>query len=107
MRETKILVEQQTPQGVLVCDHAGLVINKFSNKSPRVTSLLGASAGVDPFSPTRVKRHPGEARPTARPRQRRAESGPQACARITYASVIGVAMVVKYFERTTYALIVT
>ena len=30
MRETEILVEQQPPQGVLVCDHAGLVINKFS-----------------------------------------------------------------------------
>ena len=28
--ETEILVEQQPPQGVLVCDHAGLVINKFS-----------------------------------------------------------------------------
>ena len=31
MRETEILVEQQPPQGVLVCDHAGLVINKFSS----------------------------------------------------------------------------
>ena len=30
MRETEILVEQQTPQGVLVCDHAGGVINKLS-----------------------------------------------------------------------------
>ena len=30
MKETEILVEQQPPQGVLVCDHAGLVINKFS-----------------------------------------------------------------------------
>ena len=30
MTEIKILVEQQSPQGVLVCDHAGLVINKFS-----------------------------------------------------------------------------
>ena len=30
MRETEILVVQQPPQGVLVCDHAGLVINKFS-----------------------------------------------------------------------------
>ena len=30
MRETEILVEQQPPQGVLVCDHAGLVINKSS-----------------------------------------------------------------------------
>jgi len=28
VRETEILVEQQPPQGVLVCDHA--VINKFS-----------------------------------------------------------------------------
>jgi len=30
VRETEILVEQQPPQGVFVCDHAGLVINKFS-----------------------------------------------------------------------------
>ena len=30
MRETEILVEQQPPQGVLVCDHAGRVIDKFS-----------------------------------------------------------------------------
>ena len=29
----KILVEQHPPHGVFVCDHAGLVINKFS--SPR------------------------------------------------------------------------
>jgi hypothetical protein len=28
--ETEILVEQHPPQGVSVCDHAGLVINKFS-----------------------------------------------------------------------------
>ena len=34
MRETEILVEQQPPQGVLVCDHAGLVINKFSHLVP-------------------------------------------------------------------------
>ena len=33
MRETEILVEQQPPQGVLVCDHAGLVINAFSLSS--------------------------------------------------------------------------
>ena len=31
-RETEILVEQQPPQGVLVCDQAGLVIDKFSKK---------------------------------------------------------------------------
>ena len=30
VRETEILVEQQPPQGVFVCDHAGHVINKFS-----------------------------------------------------------------------------
>jgi len=30
VRETEILVEQQPPQGVLVCGRAGLVINKFS-----------------------------------------------------------------------------
>ena len=30
----EILVEQQPPQGVLVCDHAGLVINKFSPVCP-------------------------------------------------------------------------
>ena len=29
-KRTQILVEQQPPQGVFVCDHAGLVINKFS-----------------------------------------------------------------------------
>ena len=28
-RETEILVEQQPPQGVFVCDHAGLVINQY------------------------------------------------------------------------------
>ena len=31
VRETEILVEQQPPQGVFVCDHAGLVINRFSD----------------------------------------------------------------------------
>jgi hypothetical protein len=30
VRETKILVEQQPPQGVFVCDHAGLVIDERS-----------------------------------------------------------------------------
>jgi len=34
VRDTEILVEQQPPQGVLVCDHAGLVINKFSSAWP-------------------------------------------------------------------------
>ena len=31
VRETEILVEQQPPQGVFVCDHVGLVINKLSH----------------------------------------------------------------------------
>jgi len=31
VRKTEILVEQQPPQGVLVCDHAGLVINTISH----------------------------------------------------------------------------
>jgi len=30
VRETEIQVEQQPPQGVFICDHAGRVINKFS-----------------------------------------------------------------------------
>ena len=33
VRETEILVERQSPQGVFVCDHAGLVINEFSHRS--------------------------------------------------------------------------
>ena len=32
-RDTEILLEQQPPQGVLVCDHAGRVIHKFSQVS--------------------------------------------------------------------------
>ena len=31
VRETEILVEQQPPQGVFVCGHAGLVINELSH----------------------------------------------------------------------------
>ena len=31
-----LLVEQQLPQGVLVCDHTGLVINRFSLSPQRV-----------------------------------------------------------------------
>jgi len=33
-RETEILVAQQPPQGVLVCDHAGLVINNHPGGNP-------------------------------------------------------------------------
>ena len=37
-----ILVEQQPPQGVFICDHAGLVINRISKneREPRGTTLL-------------------------------------------------------------------
>ena len=34
VRETEILIEQQPPQGFLVCAHAGLVINEFSLTEP-------------------------------------------------------------------------
>ena len=44
VRETEILVEQQPLQGVFVCDHAGLVINKFSPIGRRF-SWFGSSAG--------------------------------------------------------------
>ena len=40
MRESEILVEQQPPQGVFVCDHAGLVNNKFSPQR------RGAAVGI-------------------------------------------------------------
>ena len=40
--ETEILVEQQPPQGVLVCDHAGLVINKLSLCTRRSNTSLTA-----------------------------------------------------------------
>ena len=30
MKETEILVEQQPPKGVFICDHASLETNKFS-----------------------------------------------------------------------------
>jgi len=36
----EILVEQQPPQAVFVCDHAGLVINKF----PQVEFVARVSA---------------------------------------------------------------
>ena len=39
MRETEILVEQQPPQAVLFCDHAGLVINNFSKPHCRDRSV--------------------------------------------------------------------
>ena len=31
VRETEILVAQQPPKAALVCDHAGLVIHRFSS----------------------------------------------------------------------------
>ena len=44
MRQTEILVEQQPPPGVFVCDYAGLVINKFSNRGE---SELAAASGEE------------------------------------------------------------
>jgi len=40
-RETEILVEQQPPQGVFVCDHAGRVINKFSPGAGSEEAVVG------------------------------------------------------------------
>ena len=49
MRETEILAEQQLPQGVLVCDHAGLVINNFSlSQVPGHLQPESAPARVQP-----------------------------------------------------------
>jgi len=46
VKETEILVEQQPPQGVLVCDHAGLVINKFSHRAVFGAGLPGGRGGA-------------------------------------------------------------
>ena len=45
VRETEILVEQQPPQGVFVCDHAGLVINKFSRGEVHHTVVENTKGG--------------------------------------------------------------
>ena len=42
VREAEILVEQQPPQEVLVCNHSGLVINKHSLAQERRIDLLAA-----------------------------------------------------------------
>ena len=47
--ETGILVEQQPPQGVLVCDHAGLVINQLFQATPGQRPL--AHRRFDPSYP--------------------------------------------------------
>ena len=73
MREPEILVEQQPPQGVLVCDHAGLVINKFSQVLALVkcdwSNQVLAHAGVHARRPPRHIRQerplgPEQVRPT-------------------------------------------
>jgi len=57
VRETEILVEHQPPQGVFVCDHAGRVINGFSQESARGASApplarkrIGAPYTLKPFT---------------------------------------------------------
>ena len=47
VRKTEILVEQHPPQGIFVCDHAGLVINKFSLWALRSTTPHGPTKSVD------------------------------------------------------------
>ena len=46
-RETEILVGQELPKGVFICDHAGLVINKLSTgvSPPSGTSCAGRPSG--------------------------------------------------------------
>jgi hypothetical protein len=40
VEETEILVEQPLPQGDLVCDHAGRVINEFSPRCSHLNDVL-------------------------------------------------------------------
>jgi len=52
VRETEIPVEQHPPKGVLVSDHAGLVINKFSRQVPALKvegKVLGQSSAIMRF----------------------------------------------------------
>jgi len=49
VRETEILVEQQPPQGVLVCDHAGRVTNKFALNRVRQSHHARVLEGVIGF----------------------------------------------------------
>jgi len=46
--ETEILVEQQPPQGVSVCDHAGFVINKLSQRQGILLWRQRCSAAASP-----------------------------------------------------------
>ena len=46
VRETEILAEQQPPQGVSVCDHAGLAINKLSSWLVGSSEAWGPSGTV-------------------------------------------------------------
>ena len=69
VRETEILVEQQPPQGVFVCDHAGLVIDKFSSGgwTWRATSASGTTsrASSSLLNPSTLERN--AARPVSCP----------------------------------------
>jgi hypothetical protein len=56
VRETEILVEQQPPQGFLVCDHAGLVINKFSLRRRRRRRSRGFRTAMERRCVERARR---------------------------------------------------
>ena len=49
VRETEILVENQPPKGVFICDHASLLINEFSStrtlRPTRHVAVLGGGGG--------------------------------------------------------------
>jgi hypothetical protein len=58
VRETEILVEQQPPKGVFICDHAGLVINEFSSvcalQRPDTSEAAQFDEIVSPTPPLRL-----------------------------------------------------
>ena len=55
VRETEILRDEQPPQGVLVCDHAGLVTNQFSlEQAPKLAAKREEGKGGKGFSASQV-----------------------------------------------------
>jgi len=58
VRETEIQLEQQPPQGVFVCEHAGLVINKFS-----LAAVKGSAGEFLEEALLELAAHPNQANP--------------------------------------------
>ena len=49
VRQTEILVDQQPPQGVFVCDHAGLAINNEGKMKRALGGVIRGRLGVPRF----------------------------------------------------------